>query len=75
MKVTVLYSCHCCGIRRQEVDVPARGEEDVLVWMKTMGEHLSRDHHMRSPHCRPETLSDVMIPIAGTSKVGGPAEN
>ena len=73
MKITVLYSCHACGLKRIEVDVLARENEDVVAWMDAVGHKLSEDHARKSPHCRPQTLSDVMIPIAGAEKVGGPA--
>lgn len=71
-KITCKYSCHLCGINKVEVDVPARGDEDILQWMDVLAARLSADHRERSPHCRPITLSDVMIPITGTNKVGGP---
>lgn len=71
-KITCKYSCHLCGLKAIEVAVPARGDEDVISWMKALGKYLSEDHHAKSPHCRPDTLSNVMIPITGANKVGGP---
>lgn len=68
----VLYSCVPCGLRRVPVDVPARGEEDVLAWMEKLGHAMSMDHARRSPHCHPESLTEVMIPMTGTDRVGGP---
>lgn len=68
----VLYSCVPCGLRRVPVEVAARGEEDVLAWMEKLGHLLATDHHRRSPHCRPESLTEIMIPMTGTDRVGGP---
>jgi hypothetical protein len=75
LTIKVLYSCHECGLNRVSVDVPARGEEHVVEWMESTGKHLSNDHANRSPECHPETLSDVMIPITGTDRVGGATIN
>lgn len=75
MNIVVLYSCHHCGLAKIEVSVQARENEDVIEWMETLGRHLSADHAKRSPHCHPERLSDVMIPMAGADRVGGPAVN
>lgn len=73
MTITVLYSCPECGLDRVPVQVPARDEENVIVWMEQTGEHLSLDHARRSPNCHPAQLKDIMIPIVGAEKVGGPA--
>jgi hypothetical protein len=43
--------------------------------MATVGAALSADHRRRSPRCTPKTLSEVMIPIAGADRIGGPAVN
>lgn len=71
LKIEVLYSCHSCGLNDVKVQVPARTEENVLVWMETTGAYLSADHDKRSPHCHPDTLSNVKIPITGTDRIGG----
>lgn len=71
-KITCKYSCHLCGLKAVEVAIPARGDEAIMAWMKTLGECLSADHRARSPHCHPNMLSDVMIPTTGRNKVGGP---
>jgi hypothetical protein len=73
LKTTVRYSCDLCGLEKIPVDVRAREEEDVLVWMEYVGRCLAEDHFSRSPHCRPKTLSRVMIPMLGTDRIGGPA--
>ena len=71
--IKVKYSCALCGIRRREVDVPARGTEDVVAWLRDVATPaLIRDHQRTSPHCQPTSLSEVMIPVSGTEKVGGP---
>jgi hypothetical protein len=67
------YSCFKCGILRQLVTVPAREDEDVITWMeKICAPALSADHDRRSPACRITELSEVMIPIDGAEKIGGP---
>jgi len=75
MNLTIgcLYSCNVCGIKDAEVQVPARGAEDVIAWMNgTLTPHLVADHEQRSPGCRPQSLSQVKIPMpAGTDRVGG----
>lgn len=74
MTITVLYSCPECGLERVPVEVPARGEEGVITWMDNMViTHLGSDHARRSPDCHPERLRDIMIPLTGTEKVGGPS--
>lgn len=73
MNITVKYSCADCGLERVSCDVPARGEEDVIVWMEATASLASKDHNRRSPLCRPTTLTELMIPMSGTDRVGGPA--
>jgi|SRR5271157_861238 len=74
--IEVLYSCHSCGLVKARVTVTARTIEDVMRWMEdVLAPALGRDHYERSPHCNTRTLSDVMIPIMGASKIGGPSEN
>ena len=67
------YSCFKCGIRRQIVTVPAREDEDVVVWLETVAAPaLSADHDRRSPQCKITELSEVMIPSRdGQKKLGG----
>lgn len=65
MNIVVKYSCHDCGLARVPVLVPARMDEGIIDWMRSLGEILSRDHHDRSPDCNPDTLHDIMIPITG----------
>jgi hypothetical protein len=67
------YSCFQCGIKEQIVTVPARGSEDVLVWLEQVAAPgLSADHQRRSPHCRITKLDEIMIPLFEDSAgVGG----
>jgi hypothetical protein len=71
LTIGVRYSCHACGLSDIEVRVPAREEEDVLVWMDTMGHALKADHRSRSPACRATSAQNVKVPVAGTDRVGG----
>lgn len=76
MNITVLYSRHGCGLHRAEVSVPMRQpDQDLMKWMDTLGICLANDHAKRSPECTAHSCADVMIPIAGTEYVGGPAVN
>lgn len=75
LTIIVFYSCALCGLRRVPVTVPARAAEDVLDWMAVTVRRVSDDHHTRSPHCRPATLTDLLIPASGTDRIGGPAIN
>jgi hypothetical protein len=73
MTITVMYSCAGCGLEKAAVDVPAREQEDVTVWMARTMLRVSAHHVRVSPSCPAETLSDLMIPIAGADRVGGPS--
>lgn len=73
MTITCKYSCPLCGLIRIEVAVPIRQSEGVVEWMEqTVIQFLAADHYRRSPHCHPTELKDVMIPITGADKIGGP---
>lgn len=73
MTITVKYSCPECGLEAVHVEVPARGEEGVIKWMDTIIVVLGADHARRSPNCHPEQLKDIMIPMSGREKIGGPS--
>lgn len=78
MEATIVckYSCKVCGLERVAVNVPARREEDLVKWMEDVcSVALAKDHCRRRPGCRASTLSEVMIPITGAQKVGGPPVN
>lgn len=73
MNITIKYSCFQCGLNKVEVSVPARGAEDVVEWMESIvGHHIKADHTKRSPHCKATSVQNLMIPITGTDRVGGP---
>lgn len=67
----VLYTCAGCGLKDVPVDVPARGAEDVRVWMDATVAHVSKDHRRRSYHCRKTVLQELKVPITGRDRIGG----
>lgn len=73
LTIQCLYTCKKCGLTDIPVDVPAREEEDVVVWVKASAELMGADHERRSPLC-PSRVIDLKIPVpASATKVGGPA--
>jgi len=72
--ISVLYSCHKCGLKDVKVQVPIREpNEDVKSWMDTTAILLGDDHNAKNPHCFLTELSEVKIPIpVGTEMLGGP---
>lgn len=73
VNITVTYSCGLCGLLNVPALVPAREEEDVVVWFEaTLIPTLSADHRHRSPTCHPDSLQSITIPLTGTERVGGP---
>jgi hypothetical protein len=73
MTITVMYSCPECALTKVSCIVPAREEEDVLVWMDETIRLVAADHDRRSPRCHPKTLKDLYIPMPpGTDRIGGP---
>lgn len=75
--IGILYSCELCGLHKVEAQVRYReSSEDVIAWMKRVVEPaLGTDHALRSPHCHPEELQNVMIPMPpGTEWIGGPVK-
>lgn len=75
IQIEVLYSCHECGLNKVPVLVPARESEGVIEWMNATVRVLARDHSQRSPRCETKALNDIMIPISGADRVGGPVAN
>lgn len=73
MTIDVKYSCPMCGLAKVIVRVPARVDEDVRVWMDQTIALVGADHGRRSPDCHPEELHDLMIPMTGADRVGGPS--
>jgi hypothetical protein len=72
MTIDVQYSCATCRLRRVHLDVPARGDESVLDWMDATVRLVGKDHRRRSPTCKAKELTEMLIPMTGTAKVGGP---
>lgn len=69
---TCKFTCRQCGLYRTEVVVPARGEEDVKTWMDATRHHIAQAHRERSPQCRSRVMDELLIPMTGTDRVGGP---
>jgi hypothetical protein len=68
--LSIEYSCPDCGLASVSAVVRYReSTEDVVAFMKTVVEPgLSQDHAHRSPHCRPEQLRDIKIPIPAAAQ-------
>jgi len=71
LTIRVFYSCPLCGLVKTAVDVPARDEEDVRVWMEQTVRLTGEDHARRSPDCHPQRLHDLMITMTGLDRIGG----
>lgn len=69
--IAVKYSCVGCGLVRAEAVVPAREEEGVVEWVEQTIRRVAADHARRSSWCV-GILTDLMIPITGVEKIGGP---
>ncbi|OFW05669.1 MAG: hypothetical protein A3H96_11455 [Acidobacteria bacterium RIFCSPLOWO2_02_FULL_67_36] len=72
LTIIVRYSCGLCGLYRVECVLPARGEEDVPVWMDATVRLLCLDHSKRSPRCHATELRDIMVTISGLDRIGWP---
>lgn len=68
----VKYSCKPCGLHRVVLPVEARQDEPIVEWMNALTVAVYEDHHRRSPDCKAETISEVLIPMTGRAKLGGP---
>lgn len=76
MYIECKYSCFLCGLSRVVFKVRARTVEDITTWMEdVLTPALVADHSLRSPNCHPDTMSELLVPITGSSKIGGPVEN
>lgn len=72
-EIIIKYSCNMCGLKDTELSVPIRGDEDVVVWMESIvGQDIKKDHFIKSPGCPAESVQNLMIPVTGAQKVGGP---
>lgn len=66
------YSCFQCGLKMRVVSVPVRGaDENVVEFTNRAATAASRDHDRMSPTCKITKLSELMIPIAENTPVGG----
>lgn len=62
LPITVLFTCHKCGLQRVQVIVRARGEgEDIRSWMDVVAEKCGQRHAFLSPACL-ERKADIAIP-------------
>lgn len=75
MTITVMYSCFGCGVVKEKLEVPAREDEGVLTWTNLTVRRIADAHRREHPDCQATTLSELMIPATGRSKIGGPVEN
>ena len=75
MTITCKYSCKACGLNRVALEVSARQLQSVTVWMEETAQCISADHRRRSPHCHAPTMTELLIPMTGTDRVGGPVKN
>ena len=74
MTITVQFSCALCGVRRRRLDVPARtADQDVVAWMDATVRRVWREHARLSPLCRPAELTELLVPVTGADRIGGPA--
>lgn len=72
MTIVVKYSCARCGVRDAELTVPAREDEDVIVWMEEVIVLIAQAHRKAHPDCRERQLQNLMIPMPpGVDRVGG----
>lgn len=73
--ITCKYSCDECGLKRVEVQVPARPEAmEVTRWVKEVAAYvIYADHSCRSPECKSNMMSEMMIPMTGAKVIGGPS--
>lgn len=73
---TLMYSCKLCGLHRVKVPVRSREtEESVTAWMDHTIHMIAFDHRRRSPVCQAKEITEVMIPLTGTDRIGGPVQN
>lgn len=63
-KVTVMYSCTECGLKRVTLLVDGPGLGSRNKWLAEVSLFISRDHHTWSPDCVNTRLSNVFIPMS-----------
>lgn len=73
MNIVVKYTCLMCGLIKVECSIEARQEEDIVTWTNSkLIVAIAHDHRKRSPYCHATEITEVMIPITGAEKIGGP---
>lgn len=73
MTILCKFTCTTCGLRRIPISVQAReASEDVVDWMNGVVRQVGEEHQRLSPGCPAKELSELMIPMSGTDRVGGP---
>lgn len=70
----VMFDCHVCGLKDEEVIVPARSPDQPLrEWMELVRRDVGRVHALRSLLCESK-VCDLKIPMAGESNYIGQPE-
>ena len=59
-----MFSCEGCGLKRHELQVPARETEDVVAWVRQVNHHVSVEHRHVSPRCH-AVKCDLYLPNCG----------
>jgi hypothetical protein len=75
MEIIAKYSCAKCRIDKREIKLPARENEPVIDWMDKIAVIIGADHTRMSPRCPATHITELMIPTAGTDRIGGPTVN
>lgn len=61
--ITVMFTCHRCGVEKAKVSVRDRGkDEDVVVYVQDIMNEVGDAHSLRSPDC-PERKVDLYLPF------------
>jgi hypothetical protein len=61
--MTVLFTCHKCGLQRVRVEVPLRTEgQDIVEWTQQTAQYCGDRHALLSPKCDEGKL-DLIIPL------------
>lgn len=60
--ITIMFSCKGCGLEKHKLQIPAREDEDLLVWMEKVKGWVADEHHKVSQNCRTERC-DLYLPM------------
>ncbi len=69
--IRVRFSCHGCGLTEIEVEVPARGNEDIITWIENTRPFITASHKKHSPHCTTQAC-DLMTTFSAGQRIGAP---